>query len=152
MCFKKLMAIFLLIILAGRVAIADNNVPEFTTVSEGQIAPFTGYLFTPAAIAKVVTTAEEDKRTAVTECEAETVSVRLELTRETELRAIESASAKRLLKDLGESKDRAIEERNKRISLLEADKVFSNILIVGSFLAGAALTAGVVYITAGALK
>lgn len=152
MSFQKLMAIFLLITLAGRIAIAEDVMPEFTRVSEGQIAPFTGYLFTPAAIVKVINKGEEDKNKAVAECEAETVNVRLELSRETEIRTIETASNKRLIKDLTESKERAIEERNKKIALLESDKVFSNILIVGSFLAGAALTTGIIYITSGVTR
>lgn len=152
MSFQKLMAIFLLITLAGRIAIAEDKVPEFTRVTEGQTAPFTGYLFTPAAIAKVVSKSEEDKNKAVAECEAEVNNVRLDLSRETELRTIETASSKRLIRDLTEFKETAIEERNKRIALLESDKVLSNVLIVGSFLAGAALTTGIIYITSGVIK
>lgn len=152
MSFQKIMAIFLLITLVGRTAIAEDKAPEFTRVAEGQTAPFTGYLFTPAAIVKVINKGEEDKNKAVAECETETANVRLDLSRETELRTVETASSKRLLRDLTESKERAIEERNKRISLLESDKVFSNVLIVGSFLAGAALTTGIIYITSGVIK
>ena len=152
MCFKKLMAIFLLITLAGRIAIAQEKIPEFTRITTGQSAPFTGYLFTPAAIAKVVSTAEEDKNKAVAECEAETTSVKLELGRETEQRIVELAGKDLLLKDIRDIKDREIRERDAKISLLEGDKVFSNILIAGSFIAGVALTAGIVYITAGAVK
>ena len=152
MCFKKLMAIFLLITLAGRIAIAEEKVPEFTRVVEGNSAPFTGYLFTPAAITKIITTAEEDKKRAIAECQAETASVTLDLTKETELRTAELNSSSKLLTDIKELKDREIRDRDRKISLLEGDKVFSNILIVGSFLAGAALTAGIVYAVSGVVK
>lgn len=152
MCIKKLVALFLLITLAGRIAIAEDVIPEFTRLSEGQNAPFDGYLFTPAAIARVVSTGEEGRRKAVAKCQNETEIIRLDLRKETERRTVELTAKDRLLKDMIEIKDKQIREREDKISLLEGDKVFSNVLIISSFLAGAALTAGVVYITAGALK
>lgn len=152
MSIKKFFVVILLIMLAGRSSIAEESKPQFTKVNSGEVAPFTGYLFTPEAISKVVSKSEEAVNKVRAECTASTDSLQLDLKRAAELSAATIASKERSIIEITESKKRELEERNRQIKLLEGDKVFGNFLIAGSFVAGIALTVGIVYITNGVAR
>jgi len=152
MLYKKLISLFLLVFLVGRISIAESKLPEFTTVKTGQVAPFSGYLFTPQAVAQMLTTIDEEKEKERAEHTAEVASLRLDIQAETERRIAENAASNSLLEQITKAKDEQLKEREKKIASLEGQKFIDNILIAGSFVAGVALTAGIVYLTAGAIK
>ena len=152
MLYKKLVSLFLLVFLASRICIAETKPPEFTTVKTGEPAPFFGYLFTPQAIAQMLTTIDEDKRKQEAEHTAEVKSLRLDVQAETERRIADNAANANLLEQLRRAKEEQLRERDKKIASLEGQKFIDNILIAGSFVAGVALTAGIVYLTAGAVR
>jgi len=149
MLYKKIISFFLLVFLVGRVSIAEEKRPEFTTVKAGQQAPFSGYLFTPEAMAQMLAQIDEDKRKQDAEHTAEVATLKLDIQSETERRIAESAVHTRLVEDLNKAKQEQIAIRDRRISELESEKIFNNLLVAGSFVAGIALTAGIVYITTG---
>lgn len=152
MLFKKIVAVFLLVFLAGRIAIAEDKNEEFTYVKVGQTAPFTGYLFTPAAIAKITTTCSEDLRRAELECTTDIANLNLDIKRITEIRDSEIYIKDNLLAELTKLKNEEIIAREKLLNNIEEERNRNKLFIAGSFLAGILLTGSVFYIISGIVK
>lgn len=149
MLYKKIVALFLLVFLAGQPSIAEEKLPEFTSVKAGDKAPFAGFLFTPAAITKIYTTTEEEKKELELQHTAEVGSLNLEIQRQIELRVSELAVKNKFIQDLTKNKDTEINNREKIIRDLQEENSANKFFIAGSFVAGVLLTGTIFYIASG---
>lgn len=152
MLYKKLVSLFLLITLAGQIAIAEDKQPVFTHIKAGEKAPFAGFLFTPEAITKVYTTVEEEKKELELQHNAEVGSLNLEVQRQTELRISEIAIKNKFIENLTKNKDKEIENREVIIRGLQEEISANKFFVIGSFAAGVVLTGVVFYAVSGIVK
>ncbi len=146
MSFKKLVCIFLLVFLAGRISIAQETRRTFVHIKLGEPAKFTGYLFSPEAIAKVYSVCEEDVKLCKLECTSDVTALNLEIQRVTELKAVEIAVKNRLITDITKLKDGAIADRDKLIINIEEERLRNKFYIAGAFVGGIILTGSIFYI------
>jgi len=150
MLSKKTISLFLLVFLVGRTAIAQENLPSFSILDSGDPAPFSGYLLNPAAVAKVVTDREEDKKTLQAQCDAEKAKINLDIAKVREQKDAELAIKTNLVENITILKDSQIKERDKKIIDLQSQTTLDKFLIGGSFIAGIGLTVGILYLATGA--
>lgn len=145
MFFKKLVCIFLLVSLVGRISIAQETKPVFTHIKAGEPAKFTGYLFSPEAIAQVYSVCEEDVKLCKLNCEGEITTLNLEIQRVTELKLVEIAVKDKLITDITKLKDSAITERDKLILNIEEERDRNKFYFAGAFISGILLTGTIFY-------
>ena len=152
MTIRKIVSIFLLITLVGRFSIAEEKTTDFTVVQAGVPAPFFGYLFTPAAIAKIYSITEEEKKKLELECTSDIASLNLELQRNTELKNSDIAAKNKLIVDLTNLKNEELNNRDRIIKDLQEERTANKFYIAGSFIAGILLTGTIVYFTTSMIK
>lgn len=148
----KNLLIFLLVLLTGTAAIAEESGGEYLPVRAGETVRFDGYLFSPEAIAKVITKSNKDLKTAKLECENKLELASIDMQRLNDLSAMESRVQTKLLNDTILAKDQIIEEKIKRIDHLEKKVNYNSYLIAGSFLAGSIVTFAVIHYTVGTVR
>ena len=148
MLYRKVIALFLLVFLAGWNPIA-NAEELFTHVKKDEPARFTGYLFTPEAITKIYTTCKEEVERKELECTADISSINLELSKTKELLTIDLTAKDNIIEKLTKLKNDEILARERIIQDFESERARNNIFLVGSFLAGALLTGTIVYLVSG---
>lgn len=152
MFVKKLVSVFLLIVLAGNIAIAQENKPEFQPVKAGEVYPFDGYLLSPKAAAQIVSKSEEDKAKLKLECNNKLVLADIEKERVIEINTSQGKIQQQLLNDTISAKDKIIDGNIKTINSLETSISVHRIFIVGGFLAGMLLTTTLFYYSSGMSK
>lgn len=149
---KFIFVLFLLAMLVGKVAIAEDKKPEFTSVKSGEVVPYDGYIFTPEAIVKIYTKSEEDIRKLKTEYEYKLELSQIDIQRLNDLSANERRIQAKLLQDTIISKDQIIELRERDIKKLQMHRTLDKFVIAGSFIVGCIVTYTVVYNTIGLVK
>ena len=150
---RKFIALFLLIILAGRVAIAeDTNTSVFTYVKVGEAAKFAGYLFSPEAIAKVYSTCKSDLEQKELECTADINSRNIDLDRLKEIHISEISIKNKLIEDISKLKEEETVSKEKLIKEIELERDRNKLFIAGAFLGGILITGTIMYFTAGIVK
>ena len=150
---RKFIALFLLISLVGRIAIAqDIKKPEFMYIKSGEIAKMAGYLFSPEAIAQVYTKCKADLEQKELECTADMNSLNLEIERIKEQNIIEISAKDKLIEDITSLKNKEILAREKLLEQVEDERFKNKLFIAGSFVAGILLTGTIFYIASGLVK
>jgi len=143
--FKKIVAFFMLLALAARPSIAQNQDESFTAVSGGEITPFSGFLFTPDGLARIYTTVEEERKRREIQYNAQLGKLTIEIDRVNSLMRTEIGSRDRLILDITTQKNETIADLSGQLSLTPW-------YTAGAFLAGILLTGTVFYFAVGAVK
>lgn len=149
--FKRIVSLFLLITLVGQYSFAEES-PHFQPVKAGDVVAYDGYLFSPAAIAKVISKNEEDKSKLKLDYENKLVLAEIENAKVMELISAERAVQAKLLNDTIANKDRLIDTKVKELKDLETSITVHRIAIVGSFIGGILLTTTLFIYTSGMNK
>lgn len=152
MSIKKLFFLILLIVSVGRIAIAEDKKLEFAVLKAGQVAPFDGYIFTPESMSVIYSKMEEEIKLAKLAGEHNLELAQIDLQRVMDLNESERRIQAKLLQDTIIAKDEIIQNKIDFISKIQNSNSANKYWIVGGFIAGSALTFGIMYFTAGALK
>lgn len=128
----------MLLILAARPSIAQDQEESFTSIEENEPAPFTGFLFRPAALAKIYADIEQQERTKQLQFDTKLAEVSLELAKVRDLHRVELEGKDLIL-------ERITTEKNKRIADLTGQVEGQKWFTAGAFIAGVLLTGSVFY-------
>lgn len=149
---KLLFLIFLLVVLAGNISIAENKKPEFVYLRTGEVAIFDGYLFTPEAVVQIHTITESEKEQQKLEFNHKLELASIELERIKKLNESEKALHTSLLANTVRLKDDIIKGKEEAIKKLQNKELANKLFITGAFIAGVALTYTTFYLTTGLVR
>ncbi len=152
MFLKKAVALFLLIMLAGQTGIAEDKKEVFQHVTVGEPVPFEGFLFTPEALVKIYISTEEENKKLKLECDNKLILKDIDMQKLMDLSASETRINAKLLADTVQSKDEIIENKEQLLKKLDRRIAIDKLLMLGSFIAGTALTFTIVYYTTNYIK
>lgn len=149
---KFMFLLFLLVLLVGKVSIAEDKKVDFINIKAGESAGFDGYLFTPEAIVKIYTKTEEDTKKVKLEYENKLELSIIETDRIKQLAESEKMIHTNLLTNSLRLKNEVIEDQQKTINSLHNTVLLNKLLIVGAFIAGSVVTYTIVYYSVGLVK
>jgi hypothetical protein len=134
--FKKILACFMLLILAARPAIAEDKTPEdesFMHISLGEQAPYDGFLFTPGALSAVYAESERTEKILRLDFESKLAAINLDIKKLREIHRIEIENKDNTL-------ERIVSNKNSTITNLNTQLEWNKWFIAGSFFAGVLVT------------
>jgi hypothetical protein len=146
--FKKMVALFLLVMLAGQVSIAEESKYEFTSLNRGDESPYFGYLLKPETLVKIYTEVEEKEKRSKLECNAKLANINLDLNKLSETKDIEKQILIKTYEELLTGRREQLLAQQNKINNLNSTILADKFFIAGSFLAGIIITTSVIYFTA----
>lgn len=146
---KKILSIFLLIVLAGRISIADEDKYSFTSVKAGEEVPYSGYLMKPEALVKIYTDSEETERRLKLQCNSKTDLLKLDIKKITESKDMQRRELSNRYESILKQKKELIESQQKEINNLNDKVSFDMLWIAVSFVAGVGVMYGVTQLILG---
>jgi len=150
--FRKLIALFLLVTLAGQMAIAQEAKYLFTTISIGEEAPYNGYLLKPETLVKIYTESEEKEKRTKLECNAKLANINLDLNKLSETKDIEKQVLVKTYEELLTGRREQLLVQQNKINDLNNTILADKFFILGSFGAGIILTLSILYFSQGTIK
>lgn len=128
---NKIFFIFMLLILVARPSFAQEE-KKFTEIEAGATAPYSGYLFTKSAVAKIYTTIEEKEKEKDIVYGAKINLLNLDIKNMQEVHRTELKNKDLLFQNV-------VNEKNITIGKLNSQVETTQWIIIGSFIAGTLL-------------
>lgn len=135
----------MLLMLAARPSIAENLDESFSYIEKNDPAPYTGYIFTTNALAKIYSDIEQEERTKKLEFETKLQSIQLQISKLNNLHKIELDNKDLLLENITKEKNKVITDLSTKIEIQKW-------LMLGTFLGGVIITGATVYYVALVIK
>jgi len=152
MFIKKLVALFLLALLAGRIAIADEARYDFTHLRSGEVAPFQGYLLKAEALVKIYTEIDKKEKEEELKCKAKLDIDKLEADKKLKLKVTEIDSVKKRYEAMLTDRKRYLEDKDKEIEKLNRKIDGNTAWVALSFASGIIISTGLTLLIAQMVK